>query len=336
MPMDGSHLRKDAVTQRWVVIHPGRAELPLPNWRVRPTGLLADGCPFCPGNEARAGSEIYVEREPGSPRDGPGWWVRVMADKYPILHIEGELEKTAEGMYDSMNAIGAHEILIETPEHDRHWANLEILQLERVLRACQQRSLDLRNDVRFRHLIWVKNHGLPTSLFHHPHSHIVASPFVPRAIEEELKGFSDHMRWKERCVLCDMVRQEIGAGRRVILRQGTIVVFVPFAPRFPYECWIVPVEHSHDFVAVRPPELRDLARAVQGVLARMLRLLDDPPYALVLHSSPLGEFTREEYHWHLELVPHPLQVLGLEWGTGIYINPVLPEVAADRLREASE
>ena len=233
MSMEGSRLRKDPVTQRWVVISPDRAAVVQPALPARPPGLPAAVCPFCPGNEAKAGSEIYVEREPGTPRNGPGWWVRVVADKHPILHIEGGLEKSAEGMYDGMNAIGAHEILIETPTHDQHWVDLEVPQLERVLRVCQQRSLDLRNDVRFRHVIWVKNHGLPTSLLHHPHSHIVASPFVPRAIEEELKGFGDHVRWKERCVLCDMVRQESAAGRRVVLREGTILVFEPFAPRFP-------------------------------------------------------------------------------------------------------
>jgi UDPglucose--hexose-1-phosphate uridylyltransferase len=197
--VDGSRLRKDPLTQGWVVISPGRAEMPVPKLPVRPPGLPAETCPFCPSNEAKTGREIHVERQPGSARDGPGWWVRVVADGYPILHIEGGLEKGAEGMYDSMNAIGAHEILIETPEHEQHWAALESLQIERVLRACQQRSLDLRNDVRFRHVIWVKNHGLPTSLIQHQHSHIVASPFVPRAIEEELKGFGDYVRWKERC-----------------------------------------------------------------------------------------------------------------------------------------
>ena len=333
--MEGSHLRKDPVTQRWVVISPKRAEVPHPAPPTKPPGLPAEACPFCPGNEVKAGPEIYVEREPGSPRNGPDWWVRVMADKYPVLHIEGGLEKSAEGMYDSMNAIGAHEILVETPEHDRHWADLEVLQLERVLRACQQRSLDLRNDVRFRHVIWVKNHGVPTSLLHHPHSHIVASPFVPRAIEEELKGFGDHIRWKERCVLCDMVRQESATGRRIVLREGGILVFQPFAPRFPYESWIVPIEHGHDFGATRAPVLRDLARAIRSILARFRGVLDDPPYTLVLHSSPLGEFTREEYHWHLELVPRPPLFLGLEWGTGIYINPIPPEVAAERLRQVA-
>jgi UDPglucose--hexose-1-phosphate uridylyltransferase len=330
--MEGSHLRKDPVTQRWVVISPSRAELPSPGPPVRPPGLPAEACPFCPGNEAKAGMEIHVEREPGSALNGPGWWIRVVPDKYPILHIEGGLGKSAEGMYDSMNAIGAHEILVETPEHEQHWAAMEVLQLERVLRAYQQRSLDLRNDVRFRHVIWVKNHGLSTSLFHHPHSHIVASPFVPRAIEEELKGFGDYVRWKERCVLCDMVKQESSGGRRIILRESGVVVFAPFAPRFPYESWIVPTDHGHDFGAARAPVLRELARAVQGTLARFRSLLNDPPYTLVLHTSPLGEFTREAYHWHLELVPRPPQVLGLEWGTGIYINPVPPEVAAERLR----
>jgi UDPglucose--hexose-1-phosphate uridylyltransferase len=328
-----SHLRKDPVTQRWVVISPDRDAVPYPEPSATPPGLPAEACPFCSGNEAQTGAEIYAEREPGSSKNRPGWWVRVVPDKHPILHIEGGLEKSAEGMYDGMNAIGAHEILIETPVHDKHWADLEPLQVERVLRACQQRSLDLRNDVRFRHVIWVKNHAVATSMVHHPHSHIVASPFIPRAIEEELKGFGDHIRWKERCVLCDMVRQENAEDRRIVLREGGMLVFEPFAPRFPYESWIVPTEHGHDFGAVRAPVLRDLARAIQAALIRIRGLLKDPPYSLVLHSSPLGEYAREEYHWHFELVPRPPQALGLEWGTGIYINPIAPEVAAERLRQ---
>ena len=329
--MKDTHLRKDPVTQRWVVISPDREMLPIPEPVFSPS-LSSEECPFCVGHEASTGPEIYCEREPGTLRNGPGWWVRVVPDKHPILHIEGGLEKSAEGMYDGMNAIGAHEILIETPAHDKHWADLEMLHVERILRASQQRILDLRNDARFRHVIWVKNHAMPSSVLQHPHSHVVASPFIPRAIEEELKGFGDHVRWKERCVLCDVVRQETAEDRRIILREGGILVLEPFAPRFPYESWIIPAEHSHDFGATRAPVLRDAARAIRGALVRIRRLLKDPPYSLVLHSSPLGEFTREEYHWHFELVPRPPQTLGLEWGTGIYINPVAPEVAAERLR----
>jgi len=239
-------------------------------------------------------------------------------------------------MYDSMNAVGAHEILVETPEHHRHWADFEPTQLERVFRAGQQRSLDLRNDSRFRHVVWVRNYGLAGSVFQHPHSHIMASAFVPRAIEEELKGFREYARWKERCVLCDIVKQEQRDGRRLLGREEHVLAFAPFASGFPYEFWLVPVHHGHDFGGASPRVLRDLARLVQRTLRGVQRLLNDPPYTMVLHSCPLGEFSQDEYHWHVEVVPQPPHVLGPELGTGILINPVPPESAAERYRRAME
>jgi UDPglucose--hexose-1-phosphate uridylyltransferase len=298
----------------------------------RPVGLPPEVCPFCPGRENKTGREIYAEREAGSPANGPGWWVRVVPDIRPILHIEGGLAKRAAGIYDSMNAIGAHEVLVETPAHDQHWATLEPLQLERILRAAQQRSLDLRHDLRFRHVMWAKNHGHVTSLFQHQHSHIIASSFIPRTIEEELKGFGDYSRWKERCPVCDIVKQEITEGRRLLLQEGAFVAFVPFAPLFPYETWIVPAKHWQDFGSASGEALRDLARTLQRLLRCVRDALEDPPFTFILHSSPLGEFAQDDFHWHIELVPRPPSVLGLEWGTGIYINPVLPEEAAERLR----
>ncbi len=158
-----SRLRKDPVTQHWIIFSPEREPASRSAWHSDSANVSTDECPFCPGHEGKTSPEIYVEREPGSLRNQPGWWVRVVPDRYPILHIEGGLEKSAEGMYDSMNAIGAHEMLIETPAHDQHWAEMEPLQLERVVRAYQQRSLDLRNDQRFRHVIWVNNHAAATS-----------------------------------------------------------------------------------------------------------------------------------------------------------------------------
>lgn len=329
-------LRKDPMTQRWVVISPDRADLPLPDPPARSAGLARDACPFCPGHEAQTGAEIHVEREAGTSPNTPGWSVRVVADRYPIFRIEGGLEKSAEGMYDSMNAVGAHEILVETPDHQRHWADFEPAQLERLFRVSQQRSLDLRNDSRFRHAIWVRNYGLRDSVFQHPHSHVMASAFVPRAIEEELKGFRDYQRWKERCVLCDIVKQELRDGRRLLGREEHVVAFAPFASGFAYEFWLVPVQHSHDFGGAPPRVLRDLARLVQRSLRGLQRLLNDPPHTMVLHSCPLGEFAQDEYHWHLEVVPQPRHALGPEIGTGILINPVPPELAAERYRRAME
>jgi len=334
--MTHPRLRKDPVTQRWVVISPDRADLPSPGLPPRQAGLPPEACPFCPGNEAQTGPEIAVEREAGTWPNASGWSVRVVADRYPIFRIEGGLEKSAEGMYDSMNAVGAHEILVETPDHHRHWADFEAAQLERVLRAGQQRSLDLRNDRRFRHVVWVKNYSLPGSVFQHPHSHIMASAFVPRAIEEELKGFRDYARWKERCVLCDIVKQEQRDSRRILGREETVLAFAPFASGFPYEFWIVPVGHAHDFGAAPPAVLRDLARLLQRTLRGVYRVLQDPPFTLVLHSCPLGEFAQDEYHWHVEVVPQPPHLLGPERGTGILINPVPPELAAERYQRAME
>jgi UDPglucose--hexose-1-phosphate uridylyltransferase len=332
--MTQSRLRKDPVTQRWVVISPDRADLPSPGLAPRPVGLPPEACPFCPGHEAQTGPEIHVERDPGTPPNAAGWSVRVVADRYPIFRIEGSLEKSAEGMYDSMNAVGAHEILIETADHQRHWAEFETAQLERVLRTCQQRSLDLRNDARFRHVVWVKNYGLPGSVFQHPHSHVMASAFVPRAIEEELKGFRDYGRWKERCVLCDIVKQEQRDGRRLLGREEHVLAYAPFASCFPYEFCLVPVRHGHDFGLAAPAVLRDLARLLQRTLRGLQRVLQDAPFTLVLHSCPLGEFSQDEYHWHVEVVPQPPHLLGPERGTGILINPVPPETAAERYREA--
>jgi len=334
--MTHPRLRKDPVTQRWVVLSPDRADLPSPGLPPRQAGLPPEACPFCPGNEAQTGPEIAVEREAGTWPNASGWSVRVVADRYPIFRIEGGLEKSAEGMYDSMNAVGAHEILVETPDHHRHWADFEAAQLERVLRAGQQRSLDLRNDRRFRHVVWVKNYSLPGSVFQHPHSHIMASAFVPRAIEEELKGFRDYARWKERCVLCDIVKQEQRDSRRILGREETVLAFAPFASCFPYEFWIVPVGHAHDFGAAPPAVLRDLARLLQRTLRGVYRVLQDPPFTLVLHSCPLGEFAQDEYHWHVEVVPQPPHLLGPERGTGILINPVPPELAAERYQRAME
>jgi UDPglucose--hexose-1-phosphate uridylyltransferase len=334
--MTQPRLRKDPVTQRWVVISPDRANLPALGRPPRPVGLPPERCPFCPGNEAQTGPEIHVERDPGTSRNASGWSVRVVADRYPIFRVEGGLEKSAEGMYDSMNAVGAHEILVETPEHHRHWADFEGAQIERILRASQQRSLDLRNDTRFRHVVWVKNYGLPGSVFQHPHSHIMASAFVPRAIEDELKGFREYARWKERCVLCDIVKQEQRDSRRLLGREEHALAFAPFASRFPYEFWVVPNTHGHDFGLASPAVLRDVARLLQRTLRGVQRLLQDPPFTAALHSCPLGEFSQDEYHWHLEVVPQPPHLLGPELGTGILINPVPPEAAAEGYRGAME
>lgn len=327
-----SKLRRDPILQRWVIIAPDRAELQVSLPFRQPKGPPPEECSFCPGNEGRLPPEIFAVREPGTSANAIGWWVRVVPDERPILGIEGSLGRSAEGMYDTMNAIGAHEIVVETPEHEEHWADLDDLQLVRIFSAYRERMRDLRNDERFRHIVVLKYDGVPGSPSQHQHSHLVATPFIPKAVEDELKGAQEHYRWKERCIFCDVVKEELNVGTRTVWQSEGYLAFAPFAPRLPYEIWIIPQGHVSHFTLAGEVELRGLALSVREVLSKLRKALQDPPYSLVLHTSPLDDFPREEYHWHLEVAPQLYQAIGFGWGAAISLNPVPPEQAAAHLR----
>lgn len=327
-----AQLRKDPVVNRWVVIDPNReereavfrAEEGLPPQR----GI----CPFCPGNEEQTPKEIFALGEPGRRPNQAGWWVRVIPDKAPILKIEEEIDRRPEGMFDFMTAVGAHEIVVETPQHAVEWPQLDDAHLEGILRTYRARSLDLRNDRRFRQVMVVKNHGRSVSRYEHPHSHVIAFPIVPKGIDEEVQGCLDFFRRKERCIYCDILREERQMQRRVIFASKDFCAIAPFASRFPFETWIIPTRHTCDFWEIRSDEVRDLARVLKATLGGMLAVLPRVSCSLILHTSPLNDFRREEYHWHLELIPKLLKAAGFEWGTGFFVNPIPPEEAAASLR----
>lgn len=319
-----SELRKEPVLQRWVVITK-REETP-----------PSDHCPFCPGSEGETPPEIFAIRERGTRPNAPGWRVRVVPDKYPFLRIEGELNKRAFGMYDLMDGIGAHEIVIETPEHVQHWGTMPDAQLEAVLRAYRERMLDLRKDVRFKQIIIAKNHGAAFAVLPHQHSHVVAFPMVPKRIDEELRGAFNYYQFHERCIYCDMIREEIKWGGRVILETEWFLAFAPFASRYPFEVWVAPKGHSPDFGQIGDPELWDLAGLMRKVFFSIKKALNDPFFSFALHSTSLQEQFRPQYHWHFEIRPRVGPAMGFEWATGLFINTTPPEEAAARLRDAVE
>jgi len=293
-------------------------------------------CPFCPGNEVETPPEVYVIR-PGAGRpNGPGWTVRVVPNKYPFLRIEEELAKRAYGLYDRMNGVGAHEIVIETPEHAQHFGTMELAQIEEVLRAYRARMLDLRRDTRFKHIVIVKNHGAHLSALPHPHSHIVACPIVPRRIDEELKGTLSYSQFHDRCIYCDIIGQERSRKERMIAETDLFASFVPFASRYPYETWILPKKHSCDFAQISDAEVADLAKVMRQVFSCVRVALKDPHYSLALHSSPLQEQYKPQYHWHFEVRPRVEVVHGFEWATGLFIHSIPPEEAAAQLRAACD
>src|SRR4029077_17609526 len=211
----------------------------------RVSTLGREQCPFCPGREAMTPHEVLAYRQDGSAPNAPGWQLRVVPNKFPALQVEGTLDREAEGMFDRMNGIGAHEVIIETPDHDRSLAAMSEPEIERVLWAYRERILDLKQDHRLRYILLFKNHGAAAgATLEHGHSQLIALPIVPDFVREEIEGARRHFHDKERCVFCDIVRQEIAAGRRVVQENADIVALAPYASRVPFEMWLLPRAHA--------------------------------------------------------------------------------------------
>lgn len=329
-------LRKDPIVGRWVIIATDRAKRPNDfagqSVEIRGTGF----CPFCEGNESKTPPEVLAYgRNNGAGPNSPGWTVRVVPNKFPALGIEGELDRSGEGLFDRMNGIGAHEVIIETTNHQLTLAQLSERQIEEVLWAYRDRMLDLKNDSRFRYILIFKNHGEAAGAsLEHTHSQLIALPIIPRQVREEVSSAHRYFQDKERCIFCDMVRQELAAGTRVILENDQFVALAPYAPRFPFESWILPKQHMSAFENTQSPIYHSLARLMKELLVRMDLVLQRPPYNYIIHTSPIGEESNEHYHWHIEFMPKLTKVAGFEWGSGFYINPTPPEEAARFLREA--
>jgi UDPglucose--hexose-1-phosphate uridylyltransferase len=263
--------------------------------------------------------------------------VRVVPNKFPALRVEGDLDREGEGLFDRMNGIGAHEVIIETPHHGQTLATMGEPAIEKVFWAWRERVLDLKRDIRLRHIVIFKNHGASAGAsLEHSHSQLIALPIMPRELKEELHGAKKHFQQRERCVFCDIVRQEGRDGTRVIAESSDFIALAPYAPRFPFESWLLPKRHRARFEDTTPGEFASLARMLKDILQRMNATLLSPPYNLIVHSAPLHDEpgANEFYHWHIEVMPKLTRVAGFEWGTGFYINPTGPEEAADVLRKA--
>ncbi len=338
-----SQYRFDLLQKRWVIIAGGRGKRP-DDFTSRKEPTPENGfCPFCPGGEGKTPREIAAVREKGSSADGPGWKIRVVANKFPALRIEGEANREADGIYDRMNGIGAHEVFIESPRHDSTIAERTVEDVAQLLQVFRGRLQDLMNDTRLKYILVFKNHGAAAgATLAHPHSQLIATTVTPRTIALELNACREHHMVKERCLICDIIKHEISERDRLIGVDERFVAFCPYASRFPFEAFIAPRFHQHDFALATDGDLRGLAASLREVLARLKRGLDDPPYNFVLHTAPNArvepkrahqwETLAQDFHWHMEILPRLTRVAGFEWGSGFYINPTEPEEAARFLR----
>ena len=339
-----TELRKDPITGRWVIVDVDQnGNLP----EQSPVDMDSDreSCPFCEGHEHCTSAEIFAYRKEGTSPNTPGWYVRCIPNIHPVLIAGQDLGRRGIGLFDMMNGAGAHEVIIETPNHDEDFHNSSVEQVEKVLSAYRDRIVDLKKDERLKYVLVFKNRGKPAGSLQvsHAHSQVIATPVVPIRVKMELSGTLRYFQMKDRCLFCDMIRQEIKDDIRVVEQSDAFLCLAPFASRFPYECRILPKRHQAQFSQIEGEELRDLARMFKRTFQRLRGVLNDPPYNCVLHDAPNTAMPKkgawktldQDYHWHFEIMPRLTRTAGFEWGSGFYINPLSPEKAAMNLRAIS-
>ncbi len=337
-------LRRAPTSNRWVIVAPERAKRPS-DFERKPdphaTVERPDGCPFCAGNEAMTPPEIYRIAGPS------GWRVRVIPNKFPALQDYRELgRESVDGVFDRMHGVGAHEIVIETPDHALGIADMSEEQVKLVIDAYIVRIQDLMKNPWFRYILLFKNHGKEAGAsLAHPHSQIIATPIVPQEVRNSLVTARAYYEKKERCLYCDVMLGEIRSAARIVEEVDGHVVWAPYDSRFPFELVVYPKAHSHDFTTLSVEQRYGLARTLIRTLGRLKALLGDVPFNFVLKTAPnpvprpgrpgYWSTLPYDFHWRIAILPRLTQVAGFEWGTGFYINPMPPEDAARYLREVS-
>lgn len=336
-----SELRQDIATKRWVIVSKERAKRPhqfLKQMVVQEEPDHRDDCPFCEGNEGQTPPEVYALRN-GSEPNQPGWKVRVVPNKFAALSPAAVWEGVKHPeIFTTINGYGAHEVIIETPQHNQTLATLPLEQVQLVLQALLQRMRTLAQDDHIAFVQVFRNHGAAagTSLVH-PHSQLIATPIVPTNIREEIEEARRFYDDRVTCVYCYMLEKELDLGERVVLSTDHYAVITPFASRFPFELMILPRRHSASFVAeARKEDVGLLADVLRRTLLLLYRAANNPDYNAVLHTAPLRDSCMDYYHWHIEIVPRLTTPAGFELGSGIYITTAIPEETAAYLREQAQ
>lgn len=343
-----SQLRKDPISGRWVIIAGERSKRP-DDFRkpaAAPASEASGFCPFCEGNESKTPPEVFALRAGSTRPDSPGWRVRVVPNKYPALSRGEQAPREGGALFVRMNGIGVHEVVIETPEHGREMAGLDLDHLKAVLTVYRERILSIGAEKQYRYIQVFKNKGSEAGAsLSHPHTQIVSTPIVPKRVKEELYGADRLYQKFGECAFCRIIREELDRRERVIFVNEHFCVLAPYASRFPFEMRISPLRHSPHFFDLTDGELSALAGTLKTALERLKETLSDPPYNFLIHQAPNPRFNlnggraasiAQSFHWHLEIIPVLTRVAGFEWGTGFYINPVSPEVAAEALSRRVE
>ncbi len=338
-------LRRDPIVGYWTIISAERGWRPMDTQPIKIT--TERECPFCEGKENLTPEEVYAVR-PSGPANSAGWKVRAIRSLQPMLSTGSEKGHShAEGIYDMRDGAGRHEIIVETPCHGHDLDNFSLQHIEDVLRTYAARISELEKDPQLEYALLFKNHGLisgaATDVIRHSRSQLVGLPIIPKRTKEELRMTKDYYERRERCIFCDILKQETASKTRIVTENESFFAYCPYASRSPFETWILPKNHSADFAHLTGSDFSALASTLKECLLRLRNLLDDPPYNLVLHTAPFRNKNKaaywktieQDYHWYFQIMPRLTTNAGFEWGTGIHINPTPPEEAAQLLRESS-
>ncbi len=327
-------IRKDPIFERWVIVAPERSKRPQ-DYVVVKDERKENACPFCEGNEGLTPPEILAFRSVGSAENTPGWWVRVVPNKYPALSIKEDRKVENEGLYTLMGGVGTHEVIIESRFHQVSLDSLDTRQISEVFRSWCERLIELRRDTRLKYIQVFKNVGAAAGAsLEHTHSQIIALPLIPLTASLEIEAMKKYYSECGKCILCEIVSQEMATEKRVVLEGEHFLCFTPFAARFPFEMWIVPKEHGDDFALIKHEQIDDLSAVVRTALKKLSKLIENIPYNVALHTCPVNvPWEGPFYHWYIEILPRITILAGFELSTGWFINPTPPELAASALRE---
>jgi UDPglucose--hexose-1-phosphate uridylyltransferase len=326
-------LRYNLTTGDWVVLSPERAKRPEAHRRERPPAAVPAHlatCPFCPGNERQTPDETARVEAGGS------WLVRVVPNRFPALALQGEPVHRGSGYTRTVDGVGRHEVVVESPLHDGAMALYAPEHAAEVLRLYRARMIAFYEDPRVEHVIVFKNHGEAAgSSIEHPHSQIVGTPVLPGQVRVRLDQALRQYDELGQCLTCHCLQEELSAHSRIVEEGEAFAAFIPYAALSPFHVWIVPKFHQTYFGHIDDRQLGDLAAILRRTLRRIDLGLGNPPFNYVIRSLSPREAEARYCHWYLSIVVRVSRAAGFELGTGMFINPSLPEESARFLREVS-
>jgi len=328
-----NQIRQNKATKEWVIFAPDRGDRPkdfVNKQKKKELPRHDKNCPFCSGNEDKL-TNIIMEM----PDKNGSWQTRVVPNKYPALISDGDTCRKKDDIYLKMNGYGRHEVIIESPYHNRDISQMTSDEIHRVIETYHKRYLDVMKVNENMVPIIFRNHGehAGTSLLH-PHSQLIVTGFVPHHIRQhEIEAQRYHDEWGK-CVFCEMLKYELEQKIRIVMMEKSMVAFVPYAADMPFEIWILPRQHKADFGKINDDEKADLVLILQGILSKYYTKLNDPDYNYIINTSARYEAGEPHLHWYLQIRPRLTTKAGFEIGSGISINPSIPEDDAEFLREA--